>query len=97
MKVNKVVRTSSFKRGVKALAKDHKQKELNKLEEIIRKLCNFEITSGYKNHPLVGAEDAKELHISGDILLVYRYVDGNLIISLELLDLLNHKELKRKY
>lgn len=95
--VRNVVETSSYKRAYKKLLKDHRKDVIEDLTEIIEKLMTFQITKQARNHPLKGAEDAKELHVRDEVLLVYRYVNDSLVIDLILLDLVTHKELKRKY
>ena len=90
-----IVETSQYKQGVKQLIKKHKTETLSNLKQIIDDLCNFRITTQYSNHKLTSI-DAYELHVNneGDVLLVYRYSGDALIISLQLIDLTNHKQLK---
>lgn len=97
--VEKVMVTSNFDRGVKALKKRHKQQELDKLKEIIDKLLRYQITSQYRNHPLVNSKAGlNDIHVSGDIILLYKYSTDSemLTISLKLADLSNHRDLQRK-
>lgn len=90
-----IVETRQYKQGVKKLIKKHKTETLNSLKQIIEDLCNFKITTQYHNHKLTNL-DAYELHVNneGDVLLIYRYSGSALIISLHLIDLTDHKELK---
>lgn len=92
---NNIVETKQFKEGVKQLVKKHKTDTINNLYDIINDLCNFRITTQYKNHKLVNI-DAYELHVNneGDVLLLYKYSGDALIISLNLIDLTNHRKLK---
>ena len=84
--VDKVIMTSAYKRALKKLVKSHNIIALSKLNRIINELKEFKITSQYHNHPLKNYENTFELHILGDLLLLYRYVDDRtLIISLEAL------------
>ena len=92
--IDKIVETSSYKQAYKKLKKDHRNDVLDDLKDIIGKLSRFEITTQASNHPLKGIKDAKDIHVRGDVLLIYRYVNNSLVIDLELLDLVNHKELK---
>ena len=86
--------TSAYKRALKKLVKSHNIIALSKLNRIINELKEFKITSQYHNHSLKNYENTFELHILGDLLLLYRYVDDRtLIISLELKDIVNHKDL----
>ena len=95
-KVDNVYLTQKFKDGVKQLRKDHRTKELEKLNEIIKELETFSVGKKYKNHSL--GNHTFDLHVTGDIVLLYRYLeDEMLILSLELSDLVNHKELNREY
>ena len=91
--VDRVIETSSYKRGYKALKKKHRNDVLEDLETIIGKLIRFEITSQYHNHPLKGIKDAKDIHVRENVLLLYRYEDNALLIDLILLDLLDHDDL----
>ena len=90
-----IVETTQYKQGVKQLIKKHKTETLNSLKSIIDDLCEYKITTQYHNHKLTNI-DAYELHVNneGDVLLLYRYSGNALIISLQLIDLTNHKELK---
>lgn len=90
-----IVETSQYKQGVKQLIKKHRTETLSSLKQIIDDLCNFRITTQYSNHKLTSI-DAYELHVNneGDVLLVYRYSGDALIISLQLIDLTSHKQLK---
>ena len=89
-----IVETSGFKKGVKKLKKEHRDDVIKDLKKIIKDLSEFKISSQKKNHPLKNMGDVKDIHVRGDIILLYRYVDNALIIDLELLDLVSHKELK---
>lgn len=80
----KVVYSNKFK---KALRNSIKQgKNVDKLEPIILKLANKEkLEHKYKNHNLVNSQEyqnCKECHIEPDWLLVYKYVDDELILLL---------------
>lgn len=92
-----IVETTQYKQGVKQLIKKHKTETLNSLKSIIDDLCEYKITTQYHNHKLTNI-DAYELHVNneGDVLLLYRYSGNALIISLQLIDLTNHRELKNK-
>ena len=92
-----IVETTQYKQGVKQLIKKHKTETLNSLKSIIDDLCGYKITTQYHNHKLTNI-DAYELHVNneGDVLLLYRYSGNALIISLQLIDLTNHRELKNK-
>ena len=99
--VNRVLLTTQFLSGVKALRKAHKNEELEKLNQIIQDLENVNVTTAYCNHPLTN-NDAKlnDIHISGDVILLYRYetdIDNNLIltVSLRLDNITDHKKLNQ--
>lgn len=90
----KIIEEPSYKRGYKKLLKDYKNKELDKLGEIIVKLSNKEITTQSSNHKLKSDKKAKnkysDIHISGDIVLLYRYDEKNLYLQLH--NIGTHKE-----
>ena len=91
-KVKNIISSSSFKKGLLKLKKKHLYKDILRLKEIIEKLKNFEISNQYKNHPLKGKwKGYNELHVRDDLLLIYKYIDEDLYIYLELKDLTNHK------
>lgn len=91
-KIRRVIEESGYKRGIKKLIKKHRIEELRDVIEIKEKLKRFEISKQYRNHPLNGEwKGYNELHVRDDLLLIYRYVDDDLYIDLELKDLTNHK------
>lgn len=76
--------TNNLKKQYKKIKKQGK--DLNKLYEVIEKLANKEeLEIKYKNHNLINNKtykDCSECHITPDWLLVYKYVDNNLILLL---------------
>lgn len=76
--------TNNFKKQYKKIKKQGK--DLNKLYEVIEKLANGkQLELKYKNHNLINDKtykDCSECHITPDWLLVYKYVDNNLILLL---------------
>ena len=76
--------TSGFKRNYKQIKKQGK--DVNKLKYIVNKLANgLELETKYKNHMLTDSKNyknCKECHIESDWLLVYQYVDNELILIL---------------
>lgn len=89
--VQDIVLESSYKKGIKSLSKKKDYDTISKLKSIIKKLQTFEISTQYKNHVL--SDGRYELHVKGDVLLVYKYVTNILYIDLVLLDLTNHRDL----
>lgn len=88
-----IVYQKGYLDGVKQLGKKHQYNILQKLKDIVNKLQKKEIITQYHNHPLTNiGKDIFELHIDGDVLLVYQYVDNKLILNL--ITILNHKDLK---
>lgn len=83
-----------FNRGLKKLQKHRKQSLLLKLNRIIDELRDFEVGNKYHNHKLSGS-DYFELHVGGDILLVYKYVDSESGLKLELFNLTDHDRLNQ--
>lgn len=80
----KVVYSNKFKKALRKSLK--KGKNIDKLEPIILKLAYKEpLDPKYKNHNLVDSKEyqnCKECHIEPDWLLVYKYVDDELILLL---------------
>jgi len=71
----------------KSLKKVHKQgKDIDKLMVVVKKLANKEeLEEKYKNHHLVNDKYYKncyECHIEPDWLLIYRYIESELILLL---------------
>ena len=98
--VNKVLISSQFIQGVKELRKKHKQKELEKLQTVINDLENQKVTKKYDNHGVGGKNKLSDIHISNDLVLLYRYEtdldEDMLIISLRLNSLVDHKTLNQE-
>lgn len=93
-KVLKIVATRSFEDAVKQLKKKHEKNALNELHDTIISLANFEVTKQKSNHPLKNAQGHKDLHLNGGkLVLIYRYDDDTLYISLRLQDVVNHNKL----
>lgn len=89
----KIIPQPSYLKGLKELDRAHKYDLVKKINNIVNQLQRKEITTQYHNHPLVDyGKKVYELHIEGDVLLVYEYVDDKLILNL--LTLTDHKELK---
>lgn len=76
--------TSDFKKNYKKIKKQGK--DINKLRQVIEKLANKEkLDEKYQNHMLNDSKKYKncgECHIELDWLLVYQYVDNELILLL---------------
>ena len=97
--------TNSFKYKVhysnrfkKNLQKSIKQgKDINKLLDVVDLLANKEkLSDKYKNHKLTNNKifkDCFECHIEPDWLLIYQYVDNELILIL--VDTGSHSEVLR--
>ena len=80
----KIDYTSDFKRQLKKIVKQGKDIEL--LLQVITKLANYaELESKYKNHNLINDKtyrDCMECHLKSDWLLVYKYINNNLVLLL---------------
>ena len=76
--------TSDFKKNYKKIKKQGK--DVEKLKTVIVKLANgLELEEKYKNHILTDSKHYKncgECHIEPDWLLVYQYIDNELILVL---------------
>lgn len=80
----KIDYTSDFKKQFKKIVKQGKN--VNLLLEVITKLANFEeLDLKYKNHHLINDKtyrDCMECHLKPDWLLVYKYINDNLVLLL---------------
>ena len=80
----KVQYSTRFKKSLKRCLKQGK--DIEKLKIVIDKLANDEVLEiKYKNHKLVNSKfykDCYECHIEPDWLLVYQYIDDELILLL---------------
>lgn len=76
--------TSNFRKQLKKIAKQNKN--IEELLAVVTKLANLEeLEPKYKNHNLVDNKlykNCKECHINPDWLLIYKYVDNELILLL---------------
>ena len=76
--------TSDFKRNYKKIKKQGK--DVEKLKYVISRLANdLELEERYRNHLLTDSKYYKncgECHIEPDWLLVYQYIDNELILLL---------------
>ena len=74
--------TTKFKKDVKLIVK--RGKDLNKLGYIVEKLANKEVVEEkFRDHELTGLyKGFRECHIEPDWLLIYRYIEGVLVLSL---------------
>ncbi len=80
----KIDYTSNFKRQLKKVLKQGKDKNI--LLEVVTKLANKEeLDSKYKNHNLINDKtyrDCSECHLKPDWLLIYKYINNNLVLVL---------------
>ncbi len=80
----KIDYTTNFKNQMKKIVKQGKDTKL--LLDIITKLANHEtLDLKYKNHNLINDKsyrDCMECHIKPDWLLVYKYINDNLVLVL---------------
>lgn len=92
-RVDKVITTKQYDRSYNKLKKDHRNDVIKDIDNVVDNLINLNISTQKSNHSLTGI-DVNDLHIRGDVLLLYRYSNNVLTISLQLIDLTNHKHLK---
>lgn len=80
----KIDYTNNFKRQLKNAIKQGK--DITLLLEIVTRLANCEkLEPKYKNHQLINNKlfsDCMECHLKPDWLLVYKYIDNNLVLLL---------------
>lgn len=76
--------TSDFKKNYKKIKKQGK--DVEKLKYVVNKLANgIELEEKYKNHILTDSKHYKncgECHIEPDWLLVYQYINSELVLVL---------------
>lgn len=79
-----IIYSNSFKKDLKKVIKQGK--DINKLDKIINKLAHSDVLEAkYRDHKLVNDKyykDCRELHIEPDWLLVYQYIENELILLL---------------
>lgn len=80
----KIKYTNCFKQNYKKIRKQGK--DVEKLKYVINKLANgLDLEEKYKNHLLTDSKDYKkcfECHIEPDWLLIYQYIDNELVLLL---------------
>lgn len=79
-----VLYSNEFKKNLKKILKQGKK--LEKLDKVIKKLANKEILeTKYKDHALYDDKKFKgcrDCHIEPDWLLIYKYLDDELVLLL---------------
>ena len=95
--MRKIFVTTDFCRGCKKIVDSNSVDLLNNLRTALISLANgWDLPSRYRDHQLKNSP-YRELHISGDDLLLYRYENSDvLVLDLKLSDLTNHKGLRTK-
>ena len=80
----KIRYTSNFKNNYKKLKKQGK--DVQKLKIVVSKLADgIELEEKYKNHILTDSKyykNCRECHIEPDWLLIYQYIDNELVLVL---------------
>ena len=80
----KIKYINNFKKNYKKIKKQGK--DVKKLKYVINRLANgLELSSKYKNHILTDSKNYKncgECHIEPDWLLIYKYINDELILVL---------------
>lgn len=91
-----IVYSERYTAALTELRGEGKDKTIEKLKTIIGQLQRREITTQYDNHRLTNSH-LYELHVEGNILLIYSYENSKTptLVLLELLDLTDHDTLKR--
>ena len=83
MSVNKIIKHTAYKNGIKKLKRKHQNDVLIDIKETVKKLVNYEITYQKHNHQLKGGlKGYNDLHIRGDIILIYKYENNKLHLIL---------------
>lgn len=97
MKMLKILVTTDFCRGCKQLTSSNRNSELNSLRTALIALANQKtLPKKFRDHQLMSSP-YRELHIAGDVLLLYKYETDNktLTVSLKLSDITDHRKLKK--
>lgn len=95
-RVDYVFISSNLLKSLKKLVKSHKQLEVEKLVEVINKLVHRESVKNYKPHPMQGHPNLPELHVTGDLLLLYEYIrEDTLDLDLILHSVGSHDKLSK--
>ena len=93
----KIEYTTCFKKQLKKIIKQGKDVEI--FCKVIEMLANREkLPSKYKNHNLINDNtyrDCMECHLKPDWLLIYKYIDNNLVLLL--VSTGSHSEILNKY
>ncbi len=80
----KIKYSNDFKKNYKKILKQGK--DINKLKLVIEKLANKELLDAkYKDHSLYNDKrfkDCRDCHIEPDWLLIYKYLDDEIILLL---------------
>lgn len=89
--------TTQYVRSYRKLQMKHDNNVLDRLDDILEFLMNAQpLPLKYRPHKLSGVKNTWECHVTGDVLLTWRYIDNELILELHLLNLTNHDKLSRK-
>ena len=81
--VDKVITHSKYKKAYNKLLAKNRNDVVKDIDETVDKLMNYEITSQKHNHPLKGKlKGYNDLHITGDIILIYKYENNKLHLIL---------------
>ncbi len=88
-----IVRTKKFQKSLRKLVKSGYLKNREYVEKVINLLKeDKKLPSKYKDHQLKGElKYYRECHIKGDLLLIYRIIDNDLVLLL--VDIGSHSEL----
>ena len=89
--VRNVIPCNGYIQGLKKLARQHKNKEYQDVLATVEKLKTFSITKQQSNHGLKGNKSGyTDIHIRGNLVLLYKYVNDDIYIDLVLKDLADH-------
>ena len=98
----KILVTSEFCNCAQKLVSDNKFNDVHSIRTALILLANRNITNGipaplpkkFRDHELKGS-DYRELHISGDTLLIYRYEFDYIVVTLKLTNIIKHNAIPR--
>ena len=91
-RVRNIYYRNGYNQGMKRLVDQHKDKERQDVLEMVDRLARFQVIGNQNStHKLRGNKgDYKDIHIRGNLVLLYKYINDDIYIDLELKDLTDH-------
>ncbi len=90
-----VVTTNAFQQKLIGLYDNREDDLIEMLSEILLDLCNISVGGKFRNQSITNVKGYNELHISGDVLLLYKYEGDILTLELRLTRIVKHIKLNK--